>query len=219
LSRSPHWVWGAIDPATKRLLAIEVGERILAMAQRFVHHVAQVQPPDCTPLFLTDGFRASMTALLTHYGPWGQPPRRQATGPRPKPRWLPLSQWLYVQVVKTTRRRRLGRRRRRVVFGTLEAVEQVLAASGWQSNTAFIERVNLNIRQEDGRAKERDGSVYERVRRGERGAENALRGLMTGRWAPLRRLKRGPMELSVASRYATTFDTFSPSGSAGNGWV
>ena len=35
----------------------------------------------------------------------------------------------------------------RVVFGTLEAVQQVLVARGWQINTAFIERVNLSIRQ------------------------------------------------------------------------
>lgn len=35
----------------------------------------------------------------------------------------------------------------RVVFGTLEAVEQVLSAYGWQINTAFIERINLSIRQ------------------------------------------------------------------------
>ena len=35
----------------------------------------------------------------------------------------------------------------RVVFGTLEAVQQVLAAYGWQINTAFIERLDLSIRQ------------------------------------------------------------------------
>jgi len=35
----------------------------------------------------------------------------------------------------------------RVVFGTREAVEQVLAACGWQINTACIERVNLAMRQ------------------------------------------------------------------------
>jgi len=45
------------------------------------------------------------------------------------------------------RRRRLVRVSHRVVFGTLEAVQQVLAARGWQINTAFIERVNLTIRQ------------------------------------------------------------------------
>jgi len=50
-------------------------------------------------------------------------------------------------VVKTVRRRRLVRVRHRVVFGTLAAIEQVLAAYGWQSNTAFVERINLTIRQ------------------------------------------------------------------------
>ena len=34
-----------------------------------------------------------------------------------------------------------------MVFGTLAGVSRVLAATGWQINTAFIERVNLSIRQ------------------------------------------------------------------------
>src|SRR5215471_2225881 len=122
LERSPQWVWVAMDPESKLLLAIDVGERTLAMAQCFVHHVTQVLAPDCAPLFLTDGFREYLTALLTHYGQWVQPPRRQVHGPAPKPRWMPLPQLLYAQVVKTVRRRRLVRVRHRVVFGTLEAV-------------------------------------------------------------------------------------------------
>jgi hypothetical protein len=60
---------------------------------------------------------------------------------------MPLPQLLYVQVIKTVRRRRLVRVRHRVVFGTLEAVEQVLAACGRQIQTAFVERLNLAIRQ------------------------------------------------------------------------
>ena len=52
---------------------------------------------------------------------------------------MPLSQLLYAQVVKTVRRRRLVRVRHRVVFGTLEAVNAVLAPLGCQINTAFIE--------------------------------------------------------------------------------
>src|SRR4030095_6732512 len=147
LSRSPHGVWTAMDPVTKLLLAIDAGERTLAMAQGVIHQVAQVLAPDCVPLFLTDGFREYLTAWLTHYGQWVQPERRQATGPAPKPRWMPLPQLLYAQVVKTVRRRRLVRVRHRVVFGTLEAAQQVLAACGWQINTAFVERLNLTIRQ------------------------------------------------------------------------
>jgi IS1 family transposase len=147
LERSPRWVWVAIDPESKLLLTIDVGERTLAMAQRVVHQVAQMLAPDCAPLFLTDGFREYLTALLTHYGQWVQPPRCQAPGPAPKPRWMPLPELLYAQVVKTVRRRRLVRVQHRVVFGTLGAVQQVLAACGWQINTAFVERFNLSIRQ------------------------------------------------------------------------
>jgi hypothetical protein len=71
-------------PESTRRLAIEVGKRTLALAQRFVPHVAQVFAPDCAPLFLTNGWRASLPALLTHSGDWGQPPRRQEKGPPPR---------------------------------------------------------------------------------------------------------------------------------------
>ena len=91
LERSPHWVWVAMDPESKLLLAIDVGDRTLAMAQRVVHQVVQVVAPGCVPLFLTDGFKAYTTALLTHYGQWGQSPRQRAQGPAPKPRWMPCT--------------------------------------------------------------------------------------------------------------------------------
>jgi IS1 family transposase len=146
LERSPQWVWVAMDPESKLLLVIDVGDRTLAMAQRFVHHVVQLLAPDCAPLFLTDGFREYLTALLTHYGYWVQPPRRQDKGPAPKPRWMPVPQLLDAQVVKTVRRRRLVDVQHRVVFGSLEASNHVLAPLGWQINTAFVERINLTIR-------------------------------------------------------------------------
>jgi hypothetical protein len=89
LSRSPQWIWVAMDPVTKLLLTIDVGERTLAMAQRVIHQVVQVVAPDCVPLCLTDGFQEYMSALLTHYGRWVQPSRRRAQGAVPKPRWMP----------------------------------------------------------------------------------------------------------------------------------
>jgi hypothetical protein len=139
LSRSPHWVWAAIDPVTKLLLTVAVGDRTLALAQHVVHQVVQVLAPGCMPLFLTDGFTEYTTALLTHYGQWVQPARQRAQGPAPKPRWMPLPGLLYAQVIKTVRRRRLVRVSHRVIFGTLVAIEQVLAAHGWHINTAFVE--------------------------------------------------------------------------------
>jgi hypothetical protein len=139
LSRSSHWIRGAIDPVTKLLLTIDIGDHTLAVAQCVVHQVAQVLAPDCVPLFVTDGFKKYTTALLTHFGQWVQPPRLQATGPMPKPRWMPRPAPRYAQVVKTYQRRRLVYVRHRVIFGTLEGVKHVLASQGRQINTAFIE--------------------------------------------------------------------------------
>ncbi len=92
--RSRHWVWTAIDPESKLRLAIDIGPRTLAMAQRVVHQVAQLLAPDCVPLFLSDGFKEYRAALLTHYGYWIEPERRRDKGPRPKPRWMPLPELL-----------------------------------------------------------------------------------------------------------------------------
>jgi hypothetical protein len=147
LSRSPQGVWVALAPVTTLLLALDVGDRTLAMAPRLVHPVAQVLPPGWVPWFLTDGLKDDATALLTHCGDWGPPPRRQATGPAPPPRWMPVPPLLPAQVVKTVRRRRLVDVPHRVVFGTLEVIQQGLAVCGGQINTAFVERVNLTIRQ------------------------------------------------------------------------
>jgi IS1 family transposase len=147
LERSRHWVWTAIDPKSKLLLVMDVGPRTLAMTQCVVHQVVQVLAPDCVPLFLTDGYKDYMTALLIHFGSWLQAPRRRAQGPAPKPRWMPLPQLFYAQVMKLYRRRRIVAVKHRVVFGTIEGVKSVLSACGWQINTAFVERLNLDIRQ------------------------------------------------------------------------
>jgi IS1 family transposase len=147
LSRSPHWVWTAIDPESKLLLSVQVGERTLAMAQAVLHQIAQLLAPGCVPLFLSDGYAHYLTAIVAHFGHWVQPPRRQAQGPAPKPRWMPLPELLYAQVVKTMRRRRIVEVKHRIVFGTKAVVDQVLAACGWQMNTAFVERLNLSLRQ------------------------------------------------------------------------
>ena len=147
LERSPYWVWTAMDPKSKLLLVVDVGSRTLAMAQRVVHQVTQMLAPACVPLFLTDGFKEYRTAILAHCGYWMQPERRQDKGPMPQPRWMPLPDLLYAQIVKSYRRRRIVGVKHCVVFGTQLAVEQLLAACGWTINTSFVERLNLDIRQ------------------------------------------------------------------------
>jgi IS1 family transposase len=147
LSRSPYWVWVAMDPVSKLIVAWDVGPRTQAMAQRLVHQVTQVLAPECAPLFLTDGFREYLIALVTHYGQWIQPERHQLKGPRPKPRWMPKPSLLYAQVVKSYRRRRIVGVKHRVIFGVAETIESILAKRGWKIHTSFIERLNLDFRQ------------------------------------------------------------------------
>jgi IS1 family transposase len=147
LEPSRHWVWTAIDPVSKLLLAIEVGPRTLEMAQQVVHQVAQRLASRCVPMWLSDGFKGYLPAILGHFGVWHQSERKQTQGPAPKPRWMPLPRLLYAQVVKQYRRKRVVGVKHRVLFGTFEAIEQVLAPWGCKINTAFVERLNLDIRQ------------------------------------------------------------------------
>jgi len=128
-----------MDPQSKLLVVVEVGSRTLAMAQRVVHQVTEVVAPGCVPLFLTDGLKDYATALLTHFGQWIHPARRQERGPMPTPRWIARPALRYAQVVKSYQRRRLVGVTHRVVFGTRLAIEQVLARCGWTINTAFVE--------------------------------------------------------------------------------
>jgi hypothetical protein len=60
---------------------------------------------------------------------------------------MPLPQLRYAQVVKSYRRRRITGVKHRVVFGTRDTIDQLLAKRGWKINTSFVERLNLDFRQ------------------------------------------------------------------------
>jgi hypothetical protein len=79
-----------VEVTRQLVLVIDVGSCTLALAPRVVHQVSQGLAPPCVPLWLTDGLKDYGTALLTYCGSWMHPERRQAKGPRPQPRWMPL---------------------------------------------------------------------------------------------------------------------------------
>jgi hypothetical protein len=134
-------------PVSKWLLAIEVGPRTGEMAQRVVPQVARRLASTCVPLWLSDGFKGYLPAILGHLGMWVPPERRQDKGPVPKPRWRPLPGRLDAQGVKQSLRKRVVGVKHRMVFGTREGVQQVRAAGGWKIQTSFLERLNLDMRQ------------------------------------------------------------------------
>jgi len=147
LPRRPRWVWTATDPISKLWFHWTVGERSLAQAQTVIHQIMHCLATGSAPLFLSDGLNYYRIAILTHFGHWWQPPRRSPYGSVPKPRWCPLPALQYAQVVKKCRRRRLVKLIQRVVFGCQETIQQTLHGYGWHINTAFVERLNLTLRQ------------------------------------------------------------------------
>jgi hypothetical protein len=62
------WVWTAVDPVSKLLLAIEVGPRTVEMAQCVVHRVKNMLAPDCVPACFSDGFKGYLPAIVGHFG-------------------------------------------------------------------------------------------------------------------------------------------------------
>jgi IS1 family transposase len=140
------WVWAAIDPVSKLLVAVLVGDRSLASAQRLIHAVGVSLAPGIVPLFLSDQLVHYATALLTHFGHWVTVSRQGQRGPHPKPRWEPRPELNYAQVVKHRVKGRVVAVTTRVVFGSAQAIRASLKSLGQTINTAFIERVNLTLR-------------------------------------------------------------------------
>jgi IS1 family transposase len=158
--RGKCWVWAAIDPVSTLLLAMEVGDQSVEVAQRLVHGVLIVLAPGVVPLFVTDQLAAYGRALLTHFGHWVE--KGSEKSGRVLRRWVPKERLVYAQVKKRRVRRKLVRVSTQVVYGTKEGVQSVLQALGQRINTSYIERVNRTLRahvpglgrREEGLAKE-----------------------------------------------------------------
>jgi IS1 family transposase/transposase-like protein len=137
------WVWFALDARTKVIAVLKVGPRTQPMAHAVVHALIKVLAPDCLPAFTSDGLKLYFYALTAHFGGWVETVGRQAR------HWQVHAQFLYGQVVKHYRRRRLVRVERRALLGSPEQLTAALRARGESGTiqTAFVERLNLTVRQ------------------------------------------------------------------------
>ena len=137
------WHWVVIDPLTKLIPVVHLGARTQTAAHTVVHELHQRLAPNCLPVFTSDGLNLYFYALTAHFGAWVE-----ALGNR-KRQWQVAAGLLYGQVKKTYRRSGVVRVRRMMRCGTLAdlwAALRTLGLSG-RLNTAFVERVNLTIRQ------------------------------------------------------------------------
>jgi IS1 family transposase len=137
------WGWGAFDPQTKLMPALRIGPRTQNLALALVHAAAQALAPGCVPVCTSDGLNMYYYALTPHFGQWQTDP---TTG---KPKWPVALELLYGQVIKAYRQRKIFKVERRRQLGQLEDLQAALQRLGFTGsiNTAFVERINLTLRQ------------------------------------------------------------------------
>jgi len=119
------------------------GARTQAAAHTVVHDLGRRLAPGCIPVLSSDGLNLYFYALTAHFGQWITGVGRQAR------QWLLAAELLYGQVKKHYRRRKLVGITQVLRCGTREALKAALSELGLsgRQNTAFVERVNLTLRQ------------------------------------------------------------------------
>ena len=137
-------VWVAMDATTKIVPVIQLGPGTLEMAYAVVHELCErMQREVALPVFSSDGLRLYFYALTAHFGYGLVPEGGRQRG------WQLAADFIYGQVKKLQRRRRLVKVERVMLCGNFDVLARRLKAAGLSGrlNTAFVERLNLTLRQ------------------------------------------------------------------------
>jgi len=151
------WVWIALAPEWRLVLAFVVGKRSQENADLLLE---QVKAVSCghIPFFTSDQLAHYPHAILKTYGVpeviLEIPGKR---GPKPKPKLVPPSALVYAQVVKERAGGKVVKVTKKLIFGTESRLQERLKASTASRtvNTSFVERNNLTCRQCNGRLSRR----------------------------------------------------------------
>jgi len=137
------WLWLAVDPITKLVPVLHLGARTQDAAHRVIHDLRQQLVPDCIPVFTSDGLNLYFYALTAHFGQWVAGLGRQTR------QWQVAGALIYGQVKKVYRQRKVVRVTHVMRCGTRAALRIALMGLGLSGklNTAFVERLNLTVRQ------------------------------------------------------------------------
>jgi IS1 family transposase len=137
------WLWVAMDVQTKIIPVLVLGPRTQELAHTLIHRLKLTLAVGCLPVFTSDGLNFYFYALTAHFGSWCACLGKCAL------QWVVAAGLLYGQVKKFYRRRRVVRIEYRMQWGKLEELKARLKALGLSGkiSTAFVERLNLTIRQ------------------------------------------------------------------------
>ena len=137
------WLWLAIDPITKILPSLHLGNRKNDDAMALTHDLKLRLHPNAIPAFTTDGLRGYFYAITAHFGQWFRPERARTD------HWQVSADLLYGQLVKQRKTRISAFAIMRMQWGKRKDLNTLLKQHGFAPliQTAFIERVNLTIRR------------------------------------------------------------------------
>jgi len=140
------WLWVALEAESKLMLVLQLGPRTQEVAHGVVHSLAAMLAPGCVPAFTSDGLNMYYYSLTAHFGEWQETEEG-------KMRWVVSPQLVYAQLKKIRVWRRLVGTEQRVLCGTKEMLRERLHGCGLRATiqTAFVERVNLTLRQAQGK--------------------------------------------------------------------
>jgi IS1 family transposase len=137
------WLWLSIDPTTKLIPALALGERTQALAHQVLHQIKLVLEVGLVPIFSSDGLNHYFYAISAHFGGW-----KVADTGRKKRVWQIDEKLLYGQLIKSYRRYKLTKLKYVMRAGLASSLREGLIKLGFSGrlNTAFIERLNLTVR-------------------------------------------------------------------------
>jgi IS1 family transposase len=143
-NRRTNWLWLGIDPLTKIIPALHIGSRKTEDAMQFVHQLVCHLAGGCVPAFTSDGLRQYFYALTAHFGYWKYPDKQW--------KWMVSDVLLYGQLIKRRNKRKSDKKPftiTRMMWGKRWQLYALLLELGFSATiqTAFIERLNLTIRQ------------------------------------------------------------------------
>ena len=135
-----HWTHCSFARKTRLLLAVKVGLRDETLAQELVAETASRLSANCHPLWVTDGWKVYIYALLLQFHLLVYQIKRRGRGRPPNPKMIPLPSLRYAQLVKQRESGRVVGIEKRIIFGKEEAIDMKDVI------TSHLERLNGTMR-------------------------------------------------------------------------
>ena len=121
-----RWLWLAIDPKSKALLALHLGLRRIGRCLHLGSQVEEMFTHGLRPGLHYRWFALYFYAVTAHFGRWFRPPRAR------KDHWQVDERLLQGQLVKRHERRKLTYTITRMLWGKRQALNDLLEDQGFR---------------------------------------------------------------------------------------